>query len=137
MNHKDTKAQREPISEQVNQVAREIVDGAFQVHSQLGAGLLESVYEVCLVHELRKRGLRAESQVAMPVVYDGIRLEAGFRIDVLVEGCVIVELKAVEALLPVHKAQLLTYLKLSGQRLGLLINFNVPLIKHGIQRLVL
>jgi GxxExxY protein len=116
---------------------KEIVDAAFQVHSQLGAGLLESVYEVCIAHELRKRGLLVQSQPTLPVVYEGIRLEAGFRLDLLVEDCVVVELKAVETLLPVHKAQLLTYLKLSGYRLGLLINFNVPLIKNGIQRLVL
>ncbi|OUL36871.1 GxxExxY protein [Nostoc sp. T09] len=137
MNHRDTKTQREPISETVNQVAKEIVDCAFAVHSQLGAGLLERVYEVCLIYELRKRGLNVVSQVELPVVYDDICLDAGFRLDLLVEQCVVVELKAVEALHPVHKAQLLTYLKLSGYRIGLLLNFNVPLIKDGIQRLVI
>lgn len=137
VNHKDTKAQREPIGDEVNQIAKHIVDAAFTVHSTLGPGLLESVYEACLVHELRKRGRTVATQVELPVRYDNIRLEVGFRIDLLVEQQVIVELKAVEAILPVHKAQLLTYLKLSGYRLGLLINFNVPLIKDGIQRLVL
>ncbi len=137
MNHKDTKAQRKPIPDQVNQVAKQIVDSAFAVHSQLGPGLLESVYETCLIYELKKRKLNVAAQVELPVVYDNIRLNAGFRVDVLVEQCIVVELKAVEALIPVHKAQLLTYLKLSNYRLGLLINFNVPLIKDGIQRLVL
>jgi GxxExxY protein len=128
---------REAISEGVNQVAKEIVDSAFRVHSTLGAGLLESVYEICLEHELKKRGLRVERQVAIPVIYDGVRLEAGFRLDLLVNNCVIVELKAVEYLLPVHTAQLMTYLKLTKHRLGLLINFNVPLIKDGIRRIAL
>jgi GxxExxY protein len=128
---------REPIDEKTNWVAKQVVDAAFAVHSRLGAGLLESVYEACLVYELRKRRLPVLSQVKIPVVYDSIQLEVGFRIDLLVEQCVIVELKAVESIAPVHKAQLLTYLKLSGHRLGLLINFNVPLIKDGIQRLIL
>ncbi|VXD21497.1 conserved hypothetical protein [Planktothrix serta PCC 8927] len=129
--------QREPISEEVNQVAKQIVDAAFNVHSALGAGLLESVYEVCLEYELTKRGLRVERQLVLPVIYDNIKLEAGFRIDLLVNQCVIIELKAVETLLPVHTAQVITYLKLSKHRLGLLINFNVPLIKEGIKRIVL
>jgi GxxExxY protein len=137
MNHGDAKTQRKPVSEEVNQAAKQVVDAAFRVHSTLGPGLLESVYEACLVHELRKRRLTVASQVELPVVYDNIRLNAGFRIDLLVEQRVVVELKAVETIAPVHKAQLLTYLKLSGYRLGLLINFNVPLIKDGIQRLVL
>jgi len=113
------------------------VDAAFAVHSHLGPGLLESVYEVCLTHELVKRGLKVSGQLALPIQYDTIRLDAGLRLDLLVEDSVIVELKAVESLMPVHKAQLLTYLKLSGCRLGLLINFNVPLIKNGIVRLAL
>ncbi|MBD2362653.1 GxxExxY protein [Anabaena minutissima FACHB-250] len=135
MNHRDTETQR--IPEIVNGVSGQIVDAAFRVHSQLGPGLLESVYEACLVYELRKRQLNVAAQVELPVVYDNTRLDRGFRVDLLVEQCVIVELKAVEAIIPVHKAQLLTYLKLSGYRAGLLINFNVPLIKHGIQRIVL
>ena len=114
-----------------------MVDAAFAVHSRLGPGLLESVYEVCLAHELKKRGLKVERQVTLPVVYDEVRLEAGLRIDLLVGDCVLVELKAVEALLPVHKAQVLTYLKLTGFRLGLLINFNVPLIRDGVTRVAL
>lgn len=129
--------QREPISEEVNQVAKQIVDAAFAVHSTLGAGLLESVYEVCLEYELRQRGLRVERQVILPVIYDNIRLEDGFRIDLLVNQCVIIELKAVQNLLPVHTAQIITYLKLSKHRLGFLINFNVPLMKEGIKRIVL
>ena len=129
--------QREPISEEVNQVAKQIVDAAFSVHSALGAGLLESVYEVCLEYELTKRGLSVERQLVLPVIYDNIKLEAGFRIDLLVNQCVIIELKAVETLLPVHTAQVITYLKLSKHRLALLINFNVPLIKQGIKRIIL
>jgi GxxExxY protein len=136
MNHQDTKAPR-PIPEETDKVATTIVDSAFRVHSSLGPGLLESVYEVCLVHELTKRSLKVERQVALPVLYDGIRLDGGLRMDLLVESCVVVELKAVEDLHPVHKAQVLTYLKLSGHRLGLLINFNVSLIKDGIRRIAL
>ena len=101
----------------------------------MGPGLLESTYEVCLVHELSKAGLNVRSQVALPVVYDGIRLEAGYRIDLLVEDSVIVELKAVESIHPIHEAQVISYLKLSGKKLGLLINFNVNLLKNGIKRL--
>lgn len=128
---------RDPISEEVNQVAKQIVDAAFTVHSTLGAGLLESVYEVCLDYELTKRGLRVARQVSLPVIYDDIQLDAGFRLDLLVNQCVIVELKAVPDLLPVHTAQVITYLKLSQHRLGFLINFNVPLIKDGIKRIAL
>jgi GxxExxY protein len=131
------KMQREPISEDVNQVAKQIVDAAFAVHSALGAGLLETVYEVCLEYELTKRGLKVNRQVDLPVIYDNIHLEAGFRLDLLVNQSVIIELKAVEFLLPIHTAQVLTYLKLSKHRLGILINFNVPLIKDGIKRIVL
>ena len=137
MNHQDTKTPREPIPEKVDRIARLVVDAAFAVHSKLGPGLLESVYEVCLAHELEKRGLVVERQVVLPVHYDGIRLDAGLRLDLLIESCLIVELKAVETLLPVHKAQVLTYLKLTGHRLGLLINFNVPLIRDGIKPIAL
>jgi len=118
-------------------VAKAVVDAAYAVHSALGAGLLESVYEACLTHELKKRALKVASQVSLPIVYDGIRLDAGLRLDMLVEDCVIVELKAVDTLLPFHQAQILTYLKLTGHRLGLLINFNVPVIRQGIKRMVL
>jgi GxxExxY protein len=137
MNHEGAKTRREAVPELTNQVARQVVDGAFAVHSTLGPGLLESVYETCLAYELGKRGLVVERQVILPVHYDGLRLEAGLRLDLLVEHCLIVELKAVETLLPVHRAQLLTYLKLTNHRLGLLINFTVPLIRDGIVRVIL
>lgn len=128
---------REPLPDETNAVAKQVVDCAFRVHSALGSGLLESVYETCLAHEIMKKGLTAERQVVVPIVYDNIRLEEGFRIDMVVGKCVVVELKAVEEVLAVHKAQLLTYLRLSGHRIGLLINFNVPLIREGIIRIVL
>ena len=137
MNHQDTKAPREPIQPATERVAREVIDAAFRVHSALGPGLLEGVYETCLVHELTQRGLRVMRQVAVPIVYDTLRLEAGLRLDLVVDDCVVVELKAVEALLPVNQAQLLSYLRLTGHRLGLLLNFNVPLIRDGIKRMVL
>jgi GxxExxY protein len=127
----------EPLPPEVNRVADEIVDATYSVHSALGASLLESVYESCMVHELNKRRLRVERQVALPITYDGATLDAGLRLDLVVGKCVIVELKVVEALAPVHTAQLLTYLKLSGIRLGLLINFNVPLIRDGIKRVII
>jgi GxxExxY protein len=127
----------EPLPPEVNRVAHEIVDAAYKVHSALGVGLLESVYEACMVHELSKRQLRVERQVTLPIAYDGVTLDAGLRLDLVIEKCVVVELKVVEALVPVHTAQLLTYLKLSRIRLGLLINFNVPLIRDGIKRVVL
>ncbi len=136
-NNEVTKILTEPILDDVNQVSGMIVDGAFRVHSRLGLGLLESVYEVCLAHELNTRGMRVERQLTVPIVYDGITLETGLRFDLLVQGCVVVELKTVEALMPVHQAQVLTYLKLLGLRLGLLINFNVPVIKDGIRRIIL
>ena len=125
------------LPEDIDTVARSTVDCAFRVHQQLGPGLLESVYEVCFAHELTKAGLRFERQFALPVVYDGLKLEAGLRLDFLIENMLVVELKAVEQLLPVHQAQVLTYLKLSSKRLGLLINFNTPLFKDGIRRLAL
>ena len=135
MNHKDTKTQSEPISDYVNRAATVTVDAAFAVHSQLGPGLLESVYEKCLAHGLRRRGLVVESQRAVPIEFEGLHLPRALRLDMLVDNCLIVEVKATDALLPVHKAQLLTYLKLTGYRLGLLINFNVPIIKNGITRI--
>jgi GxxExxY protein len=127
----------EPISEETERVAKEVVDAAFKVHAALGAGLLESVYKACFVHELRPRDIELQSEVPAPVAYEGLRLPTGLRLDLLVERQVIVELKAVEKMNPVFEAQLLTYLKLSGVRLGLLINFTVPLIKNGIKRIVL
>jgi len=137
MIHENKNAPREPIPKETDEVASRVVDAAFAVHCALGPGLLESVYEVCLVHELKKRGLKVERQVTLPVLYDNTRLDAGLRLDLVVENRLVVELKAVETLLPVHKAQVLTYLKLSGYRLGLLVNFNTALIKHGIQRIAL
>jgi len=125
------------FSEREEQVARAIVDAAYAVHSALGPGLLENIYEVCFCHELSKRGLSYRRQVVVPITYEGITFDEGFRVDVLVEDMVICELKAVEVMHPVFMAQLLTYLKLTGKRLGFLINFNVPIIKQGIKRVVL
>ena len=122
--------------EQLNELSGKIIDASINVHRILGPGLLESAYEVCLSHELRKSGLQVERQVPLPVIYDGIRLDAGYQLDLLVETQIIVELKAVESLLPIHEAQLLTYLRLAKKRLGLLINFNVTLLKNGIRRRV-
>jgi len=119
-----------------NELATIAVDIAFKIHSRLGPGLLESVYEAIMLYELRKRGLRAEKQVPVPVIWEEVKLEIGFRADIIVEGKLILELKSCEAVEPVHKKQLLTYLRLADCRLGLLINFNVPLIKHGISRVV-
>ena len=112
------------------------MDAAIKVHRELGPGLLESAYEACLAHELRKRGLKVLTQVGLPVVYDGVELDVGYRLDLLVEDSVIVELKSVDAVTPIHHAQIITYLKLSNRHLGLLINFNVELLKHGIKRFV-
>jgi len=119
-----------------NPISQQIVDAAYQIHKTLGPGLLESVYEVVLAYELRKRGLKVERQLPVQVVYDGICFEEGYRLDLLVEGKVIVEIKSIEALTPVHKKQLLTYLRLLDKRLGLLINFNEELIRNGISRVV-
>ena len=124
----------EKIDPEMDGIATQVVDAAYKVHKTFGPGLLESAYEACLVHELRSRGLKVETQVAVPLVYEGVKIDAGFRIDLLVQGRLVVELKAVEALLPIHEAQIMTYLKVTKNRLGLLINFNVPLIKKGIQR---
>ena len=118
-----------------NQVAKIIVDAAIQVHRRTGPGLLESVYEAILAHELRKRGLRVERQVVIPIHYDELVFEEGFRADLLVEDIVIVELKSVEELVSVHSKQLLTQLRLSNRRLGLLINFGAPLLKDGLHRI--
>ena len=114
----------------------QIIGAAIEVHKHLGPGLLESAYEICLCHELALRGLSVERQRPVPLDYKGVRLDAGYRLDLVVEGCVIVEAKAVDATLPIHKAQLLTYLRLSGLKLGLLINFNVPKLTDGITRAV-
>jgi GxxExxY protein len=115
----------------------EIIGGAIEVHREFGPGLLESAYETCLCRELFLRGLRVARQVPMPIEYKGVKLETGYRIDLIVENAVIVELKCIEAILPVHEAQLLTYMRLSGIRVGLIINFYVPVLKDGILRRVL
>jgi GxxExxY protein len=119
-----------------NEIAREIVDSAFKIHTMFGPGLLETVYENLLEIELKKRNLHVLRQQVIPLIYENLHLQVGFRADLLVQGKVIVELKSVEQLAPVHKKQLLTYLRLADKRLGLLINFNTALIKDGIVRLV-
>jgi len=119
-----------------NQVSGEIIDSCIKIHKQLGPGLLESVYETVLAYELRSRGLQVAIQVPIPVLYEGINLEVGFCCDMLVNDLVIVELKSIETVLPVHKKQLLTYLRLAGKHIGLLINFNNELMKDGILRIV-
>ncbi|AEI48311.1 hypothetical protein Runsl_1887 [Runella slithyformis DSM 19594] len=119
-----------------NELAKKVYFAALKVHQNLGPGLLESAYEECLFYELQKIGLRVEKQKALPLIYEEIRLEVGYRLDLLIENKVIVEIKAVEAFTDVHTAQVLTYLKLTGCKLGLLINFNVALLKNGVKRLV-
>jgi GxxExxY protein len=137
MNQRGSKSPRVPVPAETDAVATKIVDAAYRVHSALGPGLLESVYEVCLVHELTKHGMDVIRQAIVPLYYDGIKQETDLRLDLVVNKLVIVELKAVEVLLPVHYAQVMSYLKLAGMRLGLLINFNVSLIKDGIHRIAL
>jgi GxxExxY protein len=127
----------EETSEKEELVAAKIVDAAYSVHKALGPGLLEKVYETCFCHELTKRGLSYERQVDVPIKYDGIRFDEGLRLDIIVEGLVICELKAADKTNPVWQAQLLSYLKLTGKRIGFLINFNVPLAKNGINRIIL
>ena len=119
-----------------NEISGAVVDAAMKIHSALGPGLLESAYAACLKHELIKRGLNVASEVPLPVVYDGVKLEAGYRLDLVVEDTVVVELKAIEALAPIHQAQIISYLKLSGKPIGLLINFHSLHLKDGIKRFV-
>jgi len=119
-----------------NQIAAAVVDAAFKIHTTLGPGLLESIYEATLEYELRNRGLSVLRQIGLPVYYEGLKLEIGYRVDLIVGDKVIIEIKSIEALAPIHKRQLLTYLRLANMRLGLLINFNVERIKEGIQRVV-
>jgi len=136
--HQDTKtAEPSPLPAALDEIGRDIVDGAYKVHYALGPGLLESVYQQCLSYELEKRGHSIRRELPVPLIYDGIRLDSGLRLDILVDDCVVIELKAVERLLPLYEAQLLTYLKLAHKRLGFLINFNVPRIREGIRRLAL
>jgi GxxExxY protein len=119
-----------------NEISREIVDTAFQVHTKLGPGLLETVYEVIMAHELKKRGMHVERQMPVPIEYEDLKFEEGFRADLVVNGLVVIELKSVDKLAKVHKKQLLTYLRLMDRKLGLLINFGENLIKDGISRVV-
>jgi len=123
-----------PLSEREELIGKAIVNAAYKVHQAIGPGLLEKVYEVCLTHELQKSGLEVKRQVEIPIKYDGIVFQEGLRLDMMVEGLVIIELKAIDLMNPVYEAQILSYLKMTKLRLGYLINFNVPLIRDGIQR---
>lgn len=134
--HDSTKETFAPLSSREEELATIIVDCAFKVHQGLGPGLLENIYELCFCHELTKQGLEFKRQVSVPIVYDGITFTDGLRLDVLVEGLIICELKAIETVAPVHRAQLISQLKLTGKRLGFLVNFNVSAIKSGITRVI-
>lgn len=138
LSHQDTKAHKEflPLSEREEILGKMIVEAAYKVHSELGPGLLEKVYEICFCHELEKNGVAVQRQLDVPIIYDGIKFNEGLRLDVLVDDLVICELKAIEHVNPVWEAQILSHLKLTKKRLGYLINFNVPLIKQGIKRFV-
>ena len=127
---------RGDAEENLNKITERVIGACIEIHRQLGPGLLESAYEECLCYELAQHGLKFERQQALPVVYKGVRLDCGYRLDIVVEDAVILELKTVEKLLPIHEAQLLTYLKLTGLTLGLLLNFNVPVFKDGLKRIV-
>ncbi|WP_134080971.1 GxxExxY protein [Thiohalophilus thiocyanatoxydans] len=122
---------------EIEEMAEHVVDSVYKIHRSLGPGLLESAYEACLKHELIKRGIDVSCQIEMPIIYEGKKIMPGFRMDMLVGQSIIVELKSVEQLLPVHKAQLMTYMKLSKKNLGFLLNFNVPVMKQGISRVVI
>ena len=122
--------------EHIEKIGKQVIDALFEVDRELGPGLLESAYEMSLAHELKLRGLTFERQFSVPITYKGVKLECGFRLDVLVAGEIVLELKSVEALLPIHDAQLVNYLLLSGKRIGFLVNFNVPRLKDGIKRRV-
>jgi GxxExxY protein len=141
--HQDTKARRKrdmkfkTLSRREESIAEKIVDAAFRVHKVLGPGLLERVYEVCFCHELSRRSLNSQRQVDLPIQYDGMIFDEGLRLDVLVEDLIICELKAVDQMNPVWEAQILSHLRLTGKRLGFLINFNVPLLKTGIKRIII
>ena len=132
----DKKLSIQPIPEHTEQIAKAILDAAYQIHTALGPGLLESVYETCLVLELKLRNINVISQIILPVIYKGIEIDSGYRLDLLVDDCVIVEIKSSVDINPVHSAQLLTYLKLTNKRLGLLLNFNVVHLREGIKRVV-
>jgi GxxExxY protein len=134
LHHGATEARRKLVLEDLTQ---EIIGAAIEVHKQLGPGLLESAYEEYLCHEFSLRGIAFKRQVALPVEYKGLKLDCGYKLDLVVEDAVILELKAIEAILPVHEAQLLTYLKITGKRVGFIINFNVSILTRGIKRKVL
>ena len=129
INHRDTETQR------LNQVTEKIIGAAISVHRVLGPGLLESAYEECLCYEFTECNLRFQRQIALPVVYKGVKLDCGYRMDLLVEDLVVIEIKAVENIIPVHEAQLLSYLKLADKPIGLLINFHVSILKNGLKRI--
>ncbi len=133
MNHGDTEAQRQRL----NQLSQQVIGLCIEVHRVLGPGLLESAYEAALAYELATASIPFQKQIDLPLNYKGVKLDCGYRLDFIIAGELIVELKAVQEILPVHKAQLLTYLKLNQKTLGLLINFNVPLLKDGVQRVVI
>ena len=124
------------VTRSIEELSHVVIGAALKVHSALGPGLLESAYEHCLFYELHKQGIQAQAQVSLPIIYDGHQIEAGYRIDILAEGELIIELKATDKLLPIHMAQLLSYLKMADKSLGLLINFNVTSLKNGIRRVV-
>jgi GxxExxY protein len=129
-------ASPQPIAPRINHITRQIIGAAMKVHTALGPGLLESAYRACLIHELRKQGIWVASEVGRPVVYQGEKIDLGYRIDLIVAHSVIVEIKCVEGINPVHKSQLLSYMRLSGRQVGLLINFHVDHLKDGIKRMV-
>ena len=132
----DAEISKTKSRDELNEISGKIIEFAIKVHSALGPGMLEGAYEICLMHELVSNGFKVESQVSLPIIYNDIRLDAGYRIDLLVEDSVIIELKAIDRLMPVHEAQLLSYLRMSDRRLGLLINFNVKLLRDGLRRVV-
>lgn len=136
LNSMTSASSADPSRETLNHLSGETIAAAMHVHSALGPGLLESTYQACLAYELQKRGFSVLTQVALPVIYESVKLDAGYRIDLLINDSLVVEIKSVEAVAPIHEAQLLTYLKLSGKRLGLLLNFNVPHMRDGIHRRV-
>jgi len=122
---------------EINQITEKIIGSAIEVHQHLGPGLLESAYQVCLAKEMSLRGLTFEQEKPLPIRYKGIKLDCGYRLDFVVENTVVVELKVIDAIRPIHEAQLLTYLRLTECKVGLLINFNLPVLKHGIKRMIL
>ena len=132
----EEKSRINPIPSHTEEIVKAVLDSAFQVHTTLGPGLLESVYEACMIHELNLRGIQAKSQVTLPVIYKGMKVDSGFRLDLLVDDCVIIEIKSAESISAIYSAQLLTYLRLTGIRLGLLLNFNVIHLRDGIKRII-